>query len=450
MSVSSGNGNSGSPQKGFFKRMLGQDQSKSDRQMEVKQRHPGFTVSNEVAVTPGRTVRPQEVIISPAVKQLNKEGYVVYNTPEKQDIYITIQPDSAFFDDEEPKMVKMAGGSFVSADKRSSSVSIPVRPEAEVEPIAYTQPSDIFSNASRREVYGEIDFNEIIIKKNESFETEFEESPMFFKPYENDSEAIVEESLKITAIEMAATASAEVKIEESQNVSIKEYSEEPEYEVEEVSVEKAIVTEVPAGLYTDGRLPIDSAEAGVEKTSELSFFMGSVPAETAVTSESAVVDIVTPLLEELPIAAEEEPVVEMVSGIATEERAETVTDVPAQSEVIADVVIPLLQAEPLVMNELEPAPEMVCETDVMDATETVTNAPVQIEVVDEVADIMRITIPDLRMSDVLILELAEGWEKVIPDDGLEAYDCIFKSMKMQVGEDVTQAPCSSGFTEQKP
>jgi len=429
--------------------MLGQDQSRCDKQMEVNQRHPGFTVSNEVVVTPGRTVKPQEVIISPAVKQLNKDGYVVYNTQEKQDIYITIQPDSAFFDDEEPKMVKMAGGSFVSAEKHGTSVSIPVRSEPEHESIEYAQPSDMFTNAFRREAHGEIDFNEIIIKKNESFEMEFEESPMFFKPYENGSDVVMKESFNATVVEMAATASAEVKVEETQKMSIKEYSEEPIYGIEEISVKKTLVTEVPAGLYTDGRTPINSAEAGVEETSEHSSFVGMCgSAETAVTSESAVADIVAPLPEELPIIADEEPLVENVSETAVEERAETVTDVPLQTDVVADVMTPLLLAEPPVIAEAEPIAETVCKTAVEDPTETVANVPVQIEIVDEVADIMRITIPCLRMSDVLILELSQSWERTIPEDGLEAYDCIFRSAKTPVKEETISVSFSSEPKEQ--
>ncbi|MDR0309628.1 MAG: hypothetical protein LBH88_02580, partial [Candidatus Methanoplasma sp.] len=131
--------NSGSPPKGFFKRMLGQDQ-RDVKQHKVKQRHPGFTASNEAAVTPGRMAKPQEVVISPAIRQINREGYVVFNTPEKQDVYIAIQPETAFFDDEEPEMIKMAGGSFVGGSKHTSSVEIPMRTEPESEPMVFTQP----------------------------------------------------------------------------------------------------------------------------------------------------------------------------------------------------------------------------------------------------------------------------------------------------------------------
>jgi hypothetical protein len=96
----SSNNDSVSSQRSFLKRMLRQESSRPVMQAEVKQRHPGFTVSNETAVTPGRMAKPQEMIVrSEAVKQLNREGYYVYNTPEKQDVYITIQPDKAFFDD---------------------------------------------------------------------------------------------------------------------------------------------------------------------------------------------------------------------------------------------------------------------------------------------------------------------------------------------------------------
>ena len=471
MSGSSDN-NSGSLQRGFFKRVLGQEQSRSAkrpevrsevRQMEMKQR-PGFTVSNEASATPGRTARPHEVVISPAVKQLNREGYVVYNTPEKQDVYITIQPDSAFFDDEEPKMVRMAGGSFVSAEKHGSSVSIPIRSEPEPESAVYTQPADIFCNACRRQELEEIDFNEVIIKKNESFETEIQEAPVFFKPssYENVPEQVMEKLFKIgtgNEAEIAMTSSAEVKIEpreisfagyreepeyeveeisaveektESREISFAGYREEPEYKAEEIalvevkaeeqevsssagnreeaeckaddvpSVEPQIA-EVPAGLYLDGCKPIDSAKADVEETCDFSSFMGIMEAETAVTSVSA-------------------PVEEIVA--------------------IAQPSVNYLSLP--VPKEEEPAEQTACEAPAEKTSETVTDVPIQIEVFDEVADIMRITVPSLHMSEDLIAEFAQDWERRIPEDGLEAYDCVFRPMKTPVKEENITCTASSG------
>ncbi|MCL2295891.1 MAG: hypothetical protein FWC29_02275 [Methanomassiliicoccaceae archaeon] len=432
--------------------MLNSEQSKGAKQsevkqMEVKQRHPAFTVSNDAMVTPGRTVKPQEVIISPAVKQINREGYAIYNTPEKQDIYITIQPESAFFDDEEPRMVRMAGGSFVGAEKHGGSADIPMKSEQESEHAVYAQPADIFSNACRREKLEEIDFNEVIIKKNEFFETEIEESPVLFSPgYKEIYEPVAEVSFKVVANEAAVTSSAEA-VAEVRPIAFAGYREVPEYELEEVHVEpkakepeaapvevkaeepmvlfsgyrevplpevqeapveKTLITEVPAGLYVDAQKPIDIAQAD-DEMSGLSSFVGMVSTETeiAVTSETA-------------------PVAEVI---------------PLQSMDILCLPAP---------EEAEPAEETVCETAAEKSSETVTDVSAQIEVFDEVADIMRITIPSLRMSDGLINELSQGWEKTIPDDGLEVFDCIFRPVRAPVKEENVSCMASSGSVVRRP
>ena len=397
--------NSGSPQRGFFKRMLGQEPSR-DAKPEIKQRHPGFAVSSEAAVTPGRTARPQEVIISPAVKQINKDGYVVYNTPEKQDVYVTIQPESAFFDDEEPVMKRMAGGSFVGGNKQPSAAAVPVRNEPEPEPIVYDQPADIFSNACRREVFEEIDFNEIIIKKNESFDTEFEEAPVFFKPSSGEvSDPIMEESFGMKSEpETASTSTGEV---EAPKMSFMGYKEVPEYEVDEVPTEikeapaEVPITEVPAGLYVDGRRPIDTAEADAEGKEEPSSFVEmSAGTEMAMTSEAAPIEEVT-VIPRLP----------------------DLLSVPAAAE--------------------ENIPPVICETEVEDVSPTVADAP--IEIVDDVADIMKLTIPELQMSEDMISELSKDIQRNIPEDGLEAHDCMFHLMGSPVKEESGPQAVSFGF-----
>jgi hypothetical protein len=419
------NKNSFSSQKGFFKRMLGQEPHKTVKQTEIKQRHPAFVVTNEAAVTPGRTPRPQEVIISPAVKQLNKEGYVVYNTPEKQDIYITVQPDTAFFEDEEPQMVRMAGGSFVGGNKHSVAIAVPVRQEQVSEPINYTQPADIFSNAGRRESFGEIDFNEIIIKKNESFEEELEGSPVLFTPssYEEVVDPVMEESFAMREeAEMAQTSSGaaemgiptdvftgytapqEYELEEkvviAEEVTAEETVAKDEIviedvaaseddviiiEVEEPSVieemtEMVVVTEAPAGLYVDGNRPIDTAEMETDSEEVLSSFMeSSMEAETAMTSKAMTIEAL-PLMVQDPIGTEDAI-------------AETVNDV---QEALAE-----------------------------EASDTVTDMPATIDITDE-TDMLKLSVPGLSMCEEL-MSGSHDPEMTIPDDGLEAYDLIFRS-----------------------
>ncbi|MCL1979332.1 MAG: hypothetical protein FWG60_04160 [Methanomassiliicoccaceae archaeon] len=394
MSGSSSN-NSGSPQKGFFKRMLSQEQGKNAKRTEVKQRHPGFVVSNEAAVTPGRTAKPQEVIISPAVRQLNKDGYIVYNTPEKQDIYISVPPDSVFFEDEEPGMVRMAGGSFVGKDKHSNSVEIQVRSEPEAESVVYTQPADIFSNAFQKEKYDEIDFNEVILKKNTP-EEETSPLPVFFRPSSEAKVPIMEESFRTKDHETAETSAATAKIK-APKVSFVEYMEVPDYELRETPAERMPVTDVPAGLYVDGHKPIDVAETGAEKgKDELSSFVNTaMEAETALTS-------------------------------ATEPMADRA------------VAAPMFVENPTAHVPMET--ETACEMSAEETSETVTEGP--IEVTDPVADIMKLTIPGLDSGEDFMPESANDWEMRIPDDGLEAYDRIFEPMKAVVK---AKAVCAASF-----
>lgn len=451
--------------------MLGQDQSRSAKQSNVKQRHPGFTVSNDAAVTPGRSAKPQETIMSQGVKKLNKDGYAVYNTPEKQDVYITIQPDSAFFDEDEPQMVRMAGGSFVGAKKNIVSIDVPLRSEPEVEPIIYDQPADLFSNASRREEFEEIDFNEIIIKKNESFDEELEKAPVFASFVERFPEPvfvesmptmmpIVEESQLVMtstdveqAVEMPMTsmgydgvqeyeienASADVEEEDiliveeityeeapvpeeimirgasfrespvmeemtlldvEEDVEISETAEPEEMDIiEKIEImAEAPVMDAPVGLYIESNEPMDAAEMGVDETNVLSSFMEvSMDAEVAMTSEAA--------------PAHEYPI-----GMMVEENNY--------------LCLPAPREEP---------EEIMFETE----SETIADQPQTYEVLDPVADIMKLTVPGLHMSDDLIAELAGDWELSIPDDGLESYDEKFTIMDVQEPE-VTET-CSVSF-----
>jgi hypothetical protein len=380
----------------------------------------------------------------------------------------------------------------------------------------YTQPADIFSNALRREKFDEVDFDEIIIKKNETYEMEYETAPILYKPsYKDFTEPIEEGSFKMgTAPKAVMTSSAEVKTEH-EVISFAGFREEPEYMLQEVSDEKTPVTEVPAGLYVDGHRQIDSAEADDEETDELSSFkeIMSTEVETAITSESAVAgNMATPPMdyrchsvpeevgseaemicditeeETEPFAMHEaveedvepaaiiiqetaeeetEPAVEITSEIAADETepemvaVEEEPTVEAISFIIGEETDPAVETEPemiaveeepavevvieVVAEETEPAVEMMPETVAEEVTETVAGVPAQIEVFDEVADIMKITVPGLHMSDDLMQELAQDWQRTIPEDGLEAHDNIFRPMRTPVKEE--NISCTSSAPE---
>ena len=450
MSANSGNDNVRT-QKGFFKRMLGQEPEKTVKPTEVKQRHP-FIVSNEATVTPGRMARPHEIVMSPAVKQLNKEGYIIYNTPEKEDIYIRVQPETAFFDDEEPQMIKMAGGSFVG-NKGVQPIAVPVRRETEEVHINYRQPADIFANAKPREEFDEIDFNEVIIKKNESFDTEPETAPVLFKPieYRDIIDPVLEESfaLKREAAAVAATSSAAVEMAMPMHSFMGGYREEPTYEVkEEAVVMETIVEETPIEEVKAEEIVMEEIAVEEVKTEEIMVEEAVVEEmkieETfveEVKTEETVIEVTveeTKVEEEIPVAEEiaEMPVTETPAGLYTDgnrpidtaQAGEETTDVisafmgrfmeeeAAVTSVAAEVEIPIIQQ--IQIMEAEPIiPEIPLEK----ASETVTET---VEIINETEYIMKLTIPSLRMYDDLMMEMSK--EMDVPDDGLEKYDCLFR------------------------
>jgi len=391
---SSNSSNNKAPQKGFFKRMLNQEESKSAKQVEVKPRHPSFEVSNEATVTPGRVSKPQApgVVISPAIRQLNKDGYVVFNTPEKEDVYITIQPDSAFFDDEEPKMVKMAGGSFVGT-KQTPTKEMPIKAEPEAAPVVITQPADIFSNANRRNAMDEIDFGEVILKKKQAPEVVIEAPALFVPNYNGIAPSVIKESY-VPEAHQAVAATASAVVDTKGMAPIKLYKEEPEFKVQETPA-RAPFIEMPSGLYLDGNKANNTSEIEDNRMFVIpSFTEASVKAEAVVTSEAIPISI----------AAQAQPVV---------------APAPEKVEVIV---------------------EDICKTAEKEDSVTVSNVPAPVEVADLVADIMKLTVPGLHLGEDMMDESAHYKEIAIPEDGLESYDYKFGPMRSSAKkEDSTYA-----------
>lgn len=365
------NRNSGSGQKGFLKRMLGQDKDSTAKQTKVKQKYLGFALSDYNVFMSGRTAKPKETISSQAIKNLNRDGYTVYNTPEEEDIYVTMQSESAFFDEDEPEMVRMTGDDFVSARKEPRPSEITVkRTEPVFEHIVFEQPADIFTNASRRAEYEEVDFDEVIIKSNDSFEEELEKAPLFAFDIEETAESDI----------------ASILIEPENALSeIPEYSvvadDEPEGKYsQKIRIPSEIRTDmIPAGLYVENSMPTDVARVEDIGMSILSFEGISAEAESAMTSASA-----------SPLA---DPIFSMVAD-------NDYLCIPKAREIIAE--------------------ETICEI----TSSTVVGYKIH-TITDPVGDIMKLTIPKLEISEEMMSWYPSDKELSIPDDGLEAYDSKF-------------------------
>ncbi|MDR2846565.1 MAG: hypothetical protein LBV63_04715, partial [Candidatus Methanoplasma sp.] len=309
----------------------------SAQQSKMKQRHPGFSVSGGADFNPpGRTAKPIETITSPAFKQLSREGFMVYNVKEKADVYIAIQPDSAYFEEDEPKFIKMEPGSFVSGQKVQQVAEVETRPEPVEIKVAHTQSADIFSNARRRLSFEEIDFNEVIIKSNDNFDEELNAHPLF-NPGKGSEELFSSETVPFVKEEVPLAMTSSGATAPAPKEAVIAYSEVNNYSVEVVpakpvpspsrdlhsrpirtldikkiirppvrtavraqpvqdtgdtmfniaseAVRQKDTVEIPVGLYVEKQAPVNEANFGIgNETDTASFIKMGVDLEPVVTS----------------------------------------------------------------------------------------------------------------------------------------------------------------------
>lgn len=206
--------------KGFFRRADDARQKES-----VQDRQPVFKVPvGGARSTPNR-------ITSCGVRELNSDGFVVYNIQDKNDIYVARSSPAADFN-EELDIKHMSPDEFTD-----SGAGIVSEPEAVSEcagdQVECMEPADMFVNALKREKYEEIDFGEtiIIMRSNEDFDKEI-------------------------------------------------------MECEAPSVREAADAEVFEGLYVEGNMP--NSVASADGTADASSFCSAGSESTAVTSGSAV------------------------------------------------------------------------------------------------------------------------------------------------------------------
>jgi len=494
---------SGSSQKGFLKRMLKSDQSNKAKQSNVGQRHPVFSTINNALNPQDNVSKSHETVMSSATKKLNKDGFEVYNVSEKQEVYVTIQPDNAFFEEDEPQMIRMEPGNFVSnGHKESASDALPKFASVKGG-MKYEQPADLFQNALRRDDYDDIDFTEIIIKSNDNYEKEIAEVPLFdpsggedFRFEEvNMTSQKMEESAVVSTSTAKPIANMEVR-------SFVEYYEEPTYKVEIEEPEAKIPSYIEMNIAPQ---PTYREEPKVvEVFNEPEVFESPVVPEVKVTEiheipvepEVKVTEVLeSPVVPEVKVtevheakepAREiktasfvekyeepiEEEVVDVVGAPAglhvegNEPTNEACIDADEKEDLSAfvqtgfsEAVALTSEAAPKVIEwnpgtfiqdvQALPQPEVLLIPEVV-SEDTAASLQQFIEIEDPVGDLLKLTVPELFIGEAVIEDLMEDAEIIFPDDGLESYDAKFAVLQ-SISEPITAGPSVSfgfdGFDE---
>ena len=339
--------NSGSSQRSFLKRVLRSDQNAKATQSNVNTRHPGFKVSVDKSV-PGNPLRP-EVVMSSAVRQVNREGFVVYNVPESQEVYITMPSEEAFFDDEEPKMVHMQPNSFVGSNQTRSTEAntLPkfanvVRNNAEI-----TQAADMFSNARRREALDDIDYSEIIIKSNDDFEKEIEESEAFMQRVVPSSRAESPTStISVAGRSSPITVTRPVRAFDGEKV------QEARAEVSVVAKPEVINAPMEEPMMVEASAPM-FVEAPIEEPVIVSTRFSSFVEAPVEESDIFIIPVEEPMGMEVPVSrfVEEPEVTEMYSGSfveasVTEPEVTDMFSVPVEEPMEMEVPVSRFVEEP--------------------------------------------------------------------------------------------------------
>lgn len=321
MSGNSGK-NSGSFARGIFRRAAKQEPAAQNSMRPDAE--PSFTI-NKVQTHMGiqeHRSKTSENVSAAGIRNLTKEGFVVYNLPEANEIFVSKPSDSAYLDEDEPYLIRVSNEVF-AAEESMPSLNI-VRPQ--MKEIVCSQPADVFENALAKETLEDIDYDEIIVKKSTGVREEL------FSPGYSVSK-IEEECRTHDGMPAGIACTNTGAMEMPMMHSTVEYIEEPAAEVEILEVE---------GLYTENNAPTNKAVVGAHIESS---FVGKVQ-DLRVATEGAGAVNRTPMMT-LPPAMH----VEII-----EETSETETDTVFRvSDVVADILkltVPGINEDVMAMADL--------------------------------------------------------------------------------------------------
>lgn len=242
--------NSGSLAKGIFRKVLGGGRD--------------GTMLSDRCGTVGRTIMNgarQIAYRNDAVKgtaRLNREGYMVHNIPEGNEIFVSNPGDAAFFDDDEPSLIRISSEEFDLHSEEAAVVCTTEERRPEPDRL-----ESMFLNAMSKPEYGEINYDEIIIRSDSS----------------DDCIGTASAEAPVVALPVSVSVS-----------SLADVAETP-------SPMDGLTMEVE-GLHGGSAGRTEQALSDDDASQEVSFISDSVP-ETAMTSEvMRLPDVPMPLLSE--------------------------------------------------------------------------------------------------------------------------------------------------------
>ncbi|MDR0523113.1 MAG: hypothetical protein LBG62_01625 [Candidatus Methanoplasma sp.] len=394
--------------------------SRDPKESFVRQRHPAFGAGPQAE---------RGVESSPAVRRLNREGYATYNVNEKDEVYVYVEPDSAYFDDDAPAPVKAEPGAFVGG--HSSPAPVARAPPAEAAGAALDgEPAVRFSNALPRPRFEEIDFSEIKVKKSAPARAEgirgqmdvsgqggraaFTEEVRIVDEAEGFGEILGVNRGAINSRNEPAMTSSSAAPAPPRAAPAFEYTGGAGYDVVEIGGEKPPApAKRKAQSYSDlieeikrisGKMPSRAQARAAERDAAPALVKRDLPpfAPRRPAPEQA------PAPAEEPALSGGEPKIEIhpLAGGAPMEAAPTSSEAVAPAAPLITepetIAVPEAPVSPRPASFREAAPEAPPADPVPSAAETVTGLDAPIEVSDPVGEILKLTMPELRIAEEML------------------------------------------------
>lgn len=360
MSGSSGK-NGGGLARGLFRKVLGGDRS-IDTGAADKQ--SAFSSSND----DGFRAIPAQNAADQGIMQLNKEGFVIYNLPEDNEIFVSRPGDKAFFEEDEPILIKVSTEDFGVPEAVEKSSEQIVQAEAQG---ANMRAEDLFAHALPRQSFGDIDFNEVIVKQHPIEEAHFKVADVPEQPQlmelENKEEFVDTGMTQVLVPEEQKAMTCDGAVAEPVSMHTINFTDDSGIVEETDYSTDGNIKMNPQGLHTEGSKDINVAEAE-DHVKYSTSFSGEIFKDLALTSE-----------------AQDRPM-----QVSSEMPAETHVD---------SMEIPAVESRSKIVEIYD--------------------------VRDIVADILKLTVPELNEDLMTICDLPADIERNIPEDGMESCDAKF-------------------------
>ncbi len=353
--------NGGGLARGLFRKVLGGDRS-IDTGAADKQSASSSSNDDAFRAIPAQNAADQGIM------QLNKEGFVVYNLPEDNEIFVSRPGDKAFFEEDEPILIKVSTEDFgvpETVEKPSEPI---VQAEAQG---ANMRAEDLFVHALPRQSFGDIDFNEVIVKQHPMEEeahfkvADVPEQPQLME-LDNKEEFVDTGMTQVSVPEEQKAMTCDGAVAEPVSMHTINFTDDAGIVEETEDSTDGNIRMNPQGLHIEGSKDINVAET--EDHAYSTSFSGEIFKDLALTSE-----------------AQDRPV-------------QVSSEMPAEAHVDS-MEIPAVESRSKIVEVYD--------------------------VRDIVADILKLTVPELNEDLMTICDLPADIERNIPEDGMESFDAKF-------------------------